>query len=68
MSIADRILSTLREVILINEKVTQLTNRTDQMQGKVADHGDRLVRIETIIEMAGGRRAPPALPPPPPHG
>lgn len=72
MSVGDRILSTLRDVLLMNEKVTQLTTRTDQLQEKVADHGERLVRLETIVEMAGGRRAPPGLPqlnpPTAPHG
>ncbi len=72
MSVGDRILSTLRDVLLMNEKVTQLTARTDQLQQRVADHGERLVRLETIVEMAGGRRTPPGPPqlnpPTAPHG
>lgn len=56
MSLADRILSGLKSVILIEEKVTTLAALTKDLksaaEAKLADHETRLTRIETIIELA----------------
>ncbi len=56
MSITDRILSGLKTVVLIEERVTTLSAAIKELKGtaeaKLADHESRLTRIETIIEIA----------------
>ncbi len=56
MSLADRILSGLRTMVLIDERVSRLdsslTTLRDTIQAKIADHETRLTRIETMIEIA----------------
>ena len=56
MSLADRILSGLRTVVLIEERVSRLdstlTGLRRTTQAKLANHETRLTRIETIIEIA----------------
>ena len=55
MNLANRILSGLRTVVLIEERVSRLdasvTTLSDTMQGKLANHESRLTRIETMIEI-----------------
>ncbi len=72
MSFTDRILSGLKTVVLIEERVTALSSAVKDLKGaaesKLANHEARLTRIETIIEIArpdGGtlRIAPPNGPP-----
>lgn len=72
MSLADRILSGLKTVVLIEERVSRLdsslTTLRDTTQAKLANHETRLTRIETIIEIARPdgstlRIAPPGQPP-----
>jgi hypothetical protein len=57
MSLADRVLSGLKTVILIEERVTTLAQTVKDLktssEQKLADHGRRLTRVETIIEIAG---------------
>ncbi len=56
MSVSDRILSSLRAVILLEDRLARLeqnvatikTNAADQ----IADHEKRLIRLETIVEIA----------------
>ena len=55
MSLGDRILSGLRTIVLIEERTRLLedalkTLRT-KLDGSIADHEKRLVRIETVIEL-----------------
>jgi hypothetical protein len=56
MSLADRILSGLKTVVLIEERVSRLDAGVqalkDTAEGKLANHEARLTRIETIIEIA----------------
>lgn len=56
MSLADRILSGLKTVVLIEERVSTLDSSLatlrDTTQAKLANHETRLTRIETIIEIA----------------
>ena len=68
MSFSDRILSGLKTVVLIEERVTALSAAIKELktaaEAKLADHESRLTRMETIIEIVkpdGGtlRIAPP---------
>jgi hypothetical protein len=56
MGFADRILSGLKTVVLIDEGVTSLAATTKDFEvlaeSKLADHDRRLTRRETIIEIA----------------
>lgn len=56
MSLADRILSGLRTVVLIEERVSRLSSNVDALKDatetKLANHETRLTRIETMIEIA----------------
>ncbi len=52
MSLTSDALRALRDMVLINEKITRLsvvTERLDQEQRRVVE---RLVRLETIIDLA----------------
>lgn len=55
MSVTADVLKTLRDVIVMNEKVTQLSGVTARLQARQDDHNNRIVRLETIIELAAGR-------------
>jgi hypothetical protein len=56
MSLADRVLTSLRTVVLIDERVTILTTTLRDLkvaaEGRLNDHERRLTRLETIIEIA----------------
>lgn len=56
MSLADRVLSGLKTVVLIEERVSRLDSGVqalkDTAEAKLANHETRLTRIETIIEVA----------------
>jgi hypothetical protein len=56
MSLADRILSGLKTVVLIEERVSRLGSSVDALKDatetKLANHETRLTRIETLIEIA----------------
>jgi hypothetical protein len=69
LSFSDRILSGLKTVVLIKERVAALRAAIKELktaaEAKLADHESRLTRMETIIEIVkpdGGmlRFAPPA--------
>lgn len=51
----------LKKIVLIEHKVDQLGEEVKALRADVLDHGHRLVRIETMIEMAQARsnRSPP---------
>jgi hypothetical protein len=46
----------IREAILLKDRVEQLRNDVGEIGEKLADHDRRLVRIETIIELARSTR------------
>jgi len=56
MSLADRILSGLKTVVLIEERVSTLASSLatlrEATEAKLANHETRLTRIETLIEIA----------------
>jgi hypothetical protein len=69
LSFSDRILSGLKTVVLIEERVAALRAAIKELkmaaEAKLADHESRLTRMETIIEIVKPdvgmlRLAPPA--------
>lgn len=60
MSVVDRILTGLRDLIVMREELARTGETIRTLAGDVRDHEKRLIRIETLIEVAA--RQPPALP------
>ncbi len=56
MSVGDRILSGLRTIVLIEERTRSLDDGLKglktKIEGSLSNHEARLVRLETIIEIA----------------
>jgi hypothetical protein len=44
------------DVIRMQERVERLSAQSDRIAGQLSDHDRRLVRIETLIELAGRGR------------
>lgn len=59
MGAIDRIMSSIRQVILMESKLQMLADGVDEMADTVMDHEKRLVRLETIVEVAKANRLAP---------
>jgi hypothetical protein len=58
VSTLNEILNAVREVVVMNERVTTLTKQLDRLEEGQADLRDRVIRIEAFIEHgAAGRDA-----------
>ncbi|HUY01982.1 MAG TPA: hypothetical protein VMV33_01745 [Rhodocyclaceae bacterium] len=44
------VLKGIRETIVLNDRVEQLTKKVDQMEVRERDHAERLVRLETFVD------------------
>lgn len=55
MSVTDKVLDALRQTILINERIEQLTKAVAKLEEAQVDLRDRVIRIEALIEF--GRNA-----------
>lgn len=52
MSLADRIINALRTLVLIEERTRGLEERVKAAAVKLENHEARLVRLETLVEIA----------------
>lgn len=52
MSIWNTLLQAGREVTVVTERVDRLRAEVDQLSGMVSANTERLIRIETLIELA----------------
>lgn len=59
MSVSEKVLEALRAGILLNERVSTLLEKVDRMDQDMRKMNERLIRLETMVEMARM--------PPPPH-
>lgn len=60
MSAWGELKDSIRKIILMEDKIDRLANGLTTIGDRVMDHEKRLIRIETMIEMAQGpRRLPP---------
>lgn len=59
MGALDRVLASLRQVILMESKLQRLADSVDEMADAVMDHEKRLIRLETMVEIAQSRGLPP---------
>ena len=59
MSTLKDAISALKEVLLLTEKVNNTGNLLSELAGELRDHDRRLIRIETMIEVARHRKSLP---------
>jgi chaperonin cofactor prefoldin len=52
MSVSEKVLEALRTGVLLNERVTTLITKVDRLDQDMRRMNDRLIRLETMIEMA----------------
>jgi hypothetical protein len=57
MSVTDRILSALTTVIRMNDKVEDMAGLMKEQQRRIDDLNTRMVRLETVLEIALNRSA-----------
>lgn len=55
MSVTDRILSALTTVIRMNDKVEDMANLMKEQQRRIDDLNGRMIRLETVLEIALNR-------------
>ncbi len=52
MGISEKMMEALRSGILLNERVTTLIDKVDRVDQDVRKINDRVVRLETMVEVA----------------
>ena len=52
MGVSNKVMEALRAGILLNERVTTLIDKVNRMDDDIRHMNDRLVRIETLVEVA----------------
>ena len=60
MGVSEKVMEALRAGILLNERVSSLVEKIDRMDQDMRRINDRLIRVETMLEMA---RMHPVSPP-----
>ncbi len=55
MAISEKVMEALRSGILLNERVTTLIDKVDRVDQDVRKINDRVVRLETMVEVIGIR-------------
>ena len=56
MSLYDDVKRTLRSLLLFEERLDRILERMTAQERTLADHEKRLIRIETLIELAREER------------
>ena len=52
MGVSEKVMEALRAGILLNERVSTLIEKVDRMDQDMRRLNDRLIRVETMLEMA----------------
>lgn len=55
MGVSEKVMEALRAGILLNERVSTLIEKVDRMDQDMRQLNARLIRVETMLEMAGMR-------------
>lgn len=55
MSVTDRILTALTTVIRMNDKVEEMAGLMKEQQRRIDDLNGRVIRLETVLELALNR-------------
>lgn len=61
MSAFEKVLGGIKDLLVMREDVARLAEATKELGRDIRDHERRLIRIETLVEMAGRSAAPPRL-------
>ena len=57
MGLSEKVLEALRAGILLNDRVSTLIDKVDRMDTDMRKMNERLIRLETMIEMATIQKA-----------
>ncbi len=52
MGVSGKVMEALKAGILLNEKLTTLIDKVDRMDQDLRQMNDRLIRLETLVEIA----------------
>lgn len=52
MGVSGKVMEALKAGILLNEKLTTLIDKVDRMDQDLRQMNDRLIRLETMVEIA----------------
>ena len=52
MGVSEKVMEALRAGILLNERVTTLIEKVDRMDQDIRHISERLIRLETMVEIA----------------
>ena len=55
MSTLKDVVSALKEVLLLTDKVDRAGKMLSEISGELRDHDRRLIRLETMVEVAGSQ-------------
>ena len=56
MGIGDKVVEALKTGVLLNERVNMLAAMVERMDQDLRRISERLIRLETLVEVAGGRK------------
>lgn len=56
MGLSEKVMEALRSGILLNERVNTLIEKVDRMDQDMRKMNERLIRLETIVEMAATQK------------
>lgn len=62
MSTFDRLFGALRDAVVFNHELKRLAEDLKILTQESRDHERRLIRLETLVEVASARSRPKALP------
>ena len=57
MGVSDKVIEALKAGMLLNERLTVLASRVERMDDDVRRINERLIRLETMVELATSRKA-----------
>jgi hypothetical protein len=59
MSAFEKVLGGIKDILVMREDVSRLADGVKELSSDVRDHEHRLIRIETMVDMARGQQSPP---------
>jgi hypothetical protein len=62
MGISEKVMEALRAGILLNERVTTLIDKVNRMDQDIRHMNERLIRLETLVEVAKMQQIQPEQP------
>ena len=60
MGVSEKVMEALRAGILLNERVTTLIDKVNRMDQDIRQMNERLIRLETMVEIAQKQSVRPA--------